>query len=149
MEATFINANTTNWEPSAQLLADYDRWLAFLSTCRRTTRHYDRQLTKIGLYFPDVSVLSGYLRDCMRNRTQFFGRLGTLLTTNADRLRTDPTNTDLLQRLSQTHPILQSLVSDLMEAFADMEASYRKLPVLPSSSKTNHVVMATTIRLRP
>lgn len=149
MEATCLQVDTTAGQTSVALLADYDRWLMFLQTCRRTTRYYDRQLTKIGLYFPDFSLLSNYLRDCMRHRTQFFSHLGALLIKNADRLRADPTNTDLIQRLTQTHSTLQSVIANLTEAFADLEASYRTLPVLPTSSKATRPTMATTVRLRP
>ncbi|GAB3881544.1 hypothetical protein [Spirosoma agri] len=112
------------------LLADYDRWLAFLTACRLATRHYDQQLKRIKRTNPQLETLSNYLRDCMRHRTVFFGKLATLLATRTDQLRTDPTNADLVQRLTHAHPVLQLMIGQLTTAFAEIEDAYQSFPFL-------------------
>ncbi|CCH56516.1 hypothetical protein BN8_05861 [Fibrisoma limi BUZ 3] len=123
------------------LLADYDQWLAFLKTSQRTSRRYERQLTKIGKRYPYLASLSDYLRSCMRQRSQFFGRLAVLLSEKADKLRNEPTNDVLIQRLTQAHPTMQQVISQMKQAFADLTESYRTLPV--------PVVAADTLSLMP
>ncbi|RIV27788.1 hypothetical protein DYU11_05695 [Fibrisoma montanum] len=111
------------------LLADYDQWLAFLNTSQHTSRRYERQLTRIGKRYPYLASLSDYLRSCMRQRSQFFGRLASILSEKADKLRSEPTNDLLVQRLTQAHPVMQQLIDQMKQAFADLTESYHTLPV--------------------
>ncbi len=115
--------------PSATLLDDYDRWLAFLKMARRTTRRYDQQLAQISHDFPHLSFLSNYLRNCMGHRIRFFGRMTTMLTSTANQLRTDAGNETLYQRLKQAHPVVQAMIVEMTDAFNDIEASYQNLSV--------------------
>ena len=115
------------------LLADYERWLAFVNTSRQTMRNYDHQLAHISERYPDLSALSNYLRDRMHHRAQFFGQLAIQLTATVAQLRTQTSTPNLLQRLTHTHQAMQQLVDALETAFVDIRASYRTLLPTPET----------------
>ncbi len=109
------------------LLTDYTRWLTFVTTARRTVRRYDRQLARIASQHAHLSELSRYLRNCMHQRSQFFGNLALQLTGCVAQLRTEPDNESLIRRLTLARPIMQGLMTELEAAFAELNAEYRQL----------------------
>lgn len=112
---------------AAALLADYERWLTFVTASRSIIRNYDRQLVQIGKKHTDLSILSQYLRECMHQRSQFFGELALMLTEKVAELRVDSTNEPLMQKLTQAHVTMQTLIEQLTGAFDELEKSYRSL----------------------
>lgn len=120
---------------TAVLLADYERWLNFAMVSRSIIRSYDRQLIQIGKVHTDLSTLSQYLRECMHQRSQFFGELALLLTEKVAQLRVDLTNEELIRKLTQAHVVMQTLVEQLTDTFDEIEESYRSLAI-PARSKS-------------
>ncbi|AKD56838.1 hypothetical protein [Spirosoma radiotolerans] len=112
---------------TAVLLADYERWLNFVTVSRSIIRTYDRQLVQIGKRHADLSPLSQYLRECMHQRSQFFGELALLLTEKVAQLRVDLTNEELIRKLAQAHLAMQTLIAELTDTFSEIEESYRSL----------------------
>jgi len=112
---------------AAVLRADYERWLTFVTASRTIVRNYDRQLSQIGKMHTDLSVLSQYLRDCMHQRSQFFGELALILTEKVAELRAESANEALIRRLSQAHATMQTLIEQLTNSFDELETSYRSL----------------------
>lgn len=113
--------------PAAVLLADYERWLNFVTASRSVIRNYDRELVQIGKIHTDLSTLSQYLRECMHQRSQFFGELALLLTEKVAQLRIDLTNEALIRKLTQAHLAMQTLIAQLTDTFDEIEESYRSL----------------------
>lgn len=113
--------------PAAALLTDYEHWLSFVTTSRAMVRNYDRQLIQIGKKHTDLNVLSQYLRECMHQRSQFFGELALILTEKVAELRADSANEALCQRLAQAHVTMQTLIEQLANSFDDIEKSYKSL----------------------
>lgn len=118
----------------AVLLADYERWLNFITVSRATIRQYDHQLVQIGEKHTDLSTLSQYLRTCMHQRSQFFGELALMLTEKVAQLRVDLTNKALTQKLTQAHTAMQTVIEQLTDAVAEIDESYRSLAI-PAYSK--------------
>lgn len=126
--------------PLGVLLADYSRWLDFVTASRSTLRGYDRQLADISERYPDLSELSNYLRACMHRRSQFFGGLAIQLTGKVAQLRakpadTKPANDKLLQQLTHAHPVMQGLMAEIARALADISQSYQTLFSTPPNAK--------------
>ena len=121
-----INAMETTISGSV-LLVDYTRWLRFAMVSRRTIRRYDRQLIQIRKQHADLGELSDYLRACLHQRNQFFGQLALQLTDKVAQLRTEPANELLIRRMTHAYPVMQKVVSQLTDAFAEIEESYRTL----------------------
>ncbi|GAB3775312.1 hypothetical protein GCM10028818_19280 [Spirosoma horti] len=119
---------------TAVLLADYERWLQFVTASRSTIRNYDCQLVQIGKIHTDLSILSQYLRECMHQRSQFFGELALLLTEKVAQLRVDLTNEVLIRKLTLAHAAMQTLIEQLTDVVGEIDESYRSLAV-PALSK--------------
>jgi len=122
------------------LLADYSRWLDFLTASRSTLRGYDRQLADISKRHIDLSDLSNYLRACMNHRSQFLGTLAIQLGGKVAQLRakpadTEPANDNLLRQLTHAHPTMQELITEIANAMADISQSYQALFLTPKNSK--------------
>jgi hypothetical protein len=111
------------------LLADYERWLNFITVSRATIRKYDHQLVQIGEKHTDLSTLSQYLRTCMHQRSQFLGELAFMLTEKVAQLRVDLTNKALTQKLTQAHAAMQTVIEQLTDAVAEIDESYRSLAI--------------------
>ena len=109
------------------LRVDYSRWLNFIMTSRQLMRQYDRQLIQIREQHNDLRELSDYLRACLHERNEFFGELGLLLAHKVGQLRVDPVEESAVRQLTQTHPIMEKLIQQLMETFAEVEAHYQSL----------------------
>jgi hypothetical protein len=124
---------------TAALLADYERWLNFVTVSRSIIRNYDRQLVQIGKRHTDLSTLSQYLRECMHQRSQFFGELALLLTEKVAQLRVDLTNEELIRKLTQAHLTMQTLIGQLTDTFDEIEKSYRSLAKPVSSIPERHL----------
>lgn len=115
--------------PTAVLLADYERWLNFVTVSRSTIRNYDCQLVQIEKTHSDLSTLSQYLRTCMHQRSQFFGELALMLTKKVAQLRVDLTNEELTRKLTQAHGAMQTLIEQLTDAVDEIDKSYRSLAI--------------------
>ena len=124
---TTVNHSAATFPAPSTLLADYERWLEFITTSRFTIREHDRQLALMAATYSDLRQWIDYLRGCMHQRTQFFGSVAILLTAKVAQLRNEPTNIDLIRRLTNAQPIMQALVSQLSEAFAEVEEAYQRL----------------------
>jgi|GEM_PF-2603670 len=126
------------------LLADYSRWLDFLTASGSTLRGFDRQLADISKRYTDLSDLSNYLRACMNHRSQFYGALAIQLAGKVAQLRahptdTEPANDNLLRRLTHAHPFMQELMTEIANAMVDISQSYQALFLAPKNAKNGQL----------
>ena len=96
-------------------------------------QHYDRGLRQLGSQHSDLSEWTDYLRTCQHERSQFLGQVLLLLMGSVAQLRTEPTNKELIQRMSRARPALQTLISQFKVELSEVEESYKSL-FLPHQS---------------